>query len=584
MTSHRYCVVIPNYNHTQHIEQVIKTINSYELPTIIVNDGSDDLTKNTLESLTQENQSLQLIHLAQNQGKGGAVMAGMKAAHEQGFSHAIQVDADGQHNLNDLPHFISLSQNNPDAVICGIPDYDTSVPLGRLMPRYITHFWVWIETLSLHIKDSMCGFRVYPLSSTVDLIKTSYLGQRMDFDTEILVKLYWKSNNIINLPTKVTYPQDGSSHFRLVHDNWLITKMHTRLVFGMLWRAPALIARRFTKKQTTKKRSQKNINHPLNKHWSVTQERGSTWGIQLLVWIYRIFGQWLFRIILVPVIAYFSLTGNKARQASNKYLRYVNAFTCNPQKIRWYHSYKHFYHFGIAAIDKIRAWLGDIDSSNVHFHNPNVFQQLRERKVNKGAVFIGSHLGNLELCRALGENDPSLKINALVFTKHALKFQSALEKFNPNAAVNLIQVDTLGADTAILLKQKVDDGEIIIIVGDRTSVSQFGRVHYAPFLGQPAPFSQGPFILASILECSTYLLFCLNHSGRYNIYLEPFSDNLKLARTNKSQQLQSIIERYADRLQYYCLKAPYQWFNFYDFWHKDDEQHIQRDSQKYTEK
>lgn len=248
MTYH-YCITIPNYNHTTHIEQVLKSIASYELPVIMVNDGSDNTTKGFLDALADKHDFLELIHLEHNQGKGGAVMTGLRHAHQQGFSHAIQVDADGQHAISDIPKFLNASKNTPDAVICGIPDYDQSVPLGRLIPRYITHFWVWVETLSFRIKDSMCGFRLYPLSSTIDLLEQSFIGKRMDFDTEILVKLDWKSVPIINLPTRVTYPDDGSSHFQMYRDNWLITKMHTRLFFGMLPRAPKLIARHF--KQTS---------------------------------------------------------------------------------------------------------------------------------------------------------------------------------------------------------------------------------------------------------------------------------------------------------------------------------------------
>lgn len=567
-----HCIVIPNYNHTQHIEQVLQAIEPLNLPVIMVNDGSNQQTHQILNQLPEQFNFLQVINLAENSGKGAAVMAGLLAAHQQGFSHAIQVDADGQHNLKDIPNFIALSSNYPEAVICGIPDYDDSVPLGRLIPRYLTHFWVWVETLSFKIKDSMCGYRLYPLAATVQLLQSSTIGKRMDFDTEILVKLYWASVDIVNFPTKVTYPDDGSSHFRMVKDNWLITKMHTKLVFGMLIRSPKLIARHF-------KRGSKR----LDPHWSTTKERGTTFGIQILVWLYRIFGQWLFRVALVPVIAYFIMTASKARNASYEFLQRVNRHNQSSKKVRWYHVYFHFYQFGLLAIDKIRGWLGDVHLKDLVFHNPDVFDKLRKNVSKTGAVFIGSHLGNLELCRAIGATDPSLKINALVFTKHALKFQTAVEKFNPKASINLIQVDTLGPETAIMLKDKVDAGEVVIIVGDRTSISQPGRVNYAPFLGYPAPFSQGPFILASILECPIYLLFCLKQSGQYHVYLEPFADSLKLARRNKSEQLQSIIERYSERLEYYCLKAPYQWFNFFTFWQKDDQQHIQRSASKTQE-
>lgn len=245
ITAHRYCVIIPNYNHTQHIEQVLTDIDQQQLPVIMVNDGSNADTTAFLKELAKRFSSLELIHLEENQGKGGAVIAGLLHASQKGYTHGIQVDADGQHKISDIKQFISLSQSAPDAIICGIPDYDKTVPLGRLIPRYITHFWVWVETLSLRIKDSMCGFRLYPLASTCELLEQTRIGKRMDFDTDILVRLDWKGVPIINLPTRVTYPEDGSSHFQMVKDNWLITKMHTRLVFGMLLRAPKLIARHF---------------------------------------------------------------------------------------------------------------------------------------------------------------------------------------------------------------------------------------------------------------------------------------------------------------------------------------------------
>jgi hypothetical protein len=173
------------------------------------------------------------------------VMAGLREAARLGFSHALQVDADGQHDLSDLPRFIAASQAAPHALICGYPQYDASVPKGRLYARYLTHVWVWINTLSLSIRDSMCGFRVYPLPATLALIDSVSLGKRMDFDTEILVRLAWRNQPMQWLPTKVHYPLDGLSHFRLWLDNALISKMHAKLFFGMLVRAPLILWHRW---------------------------------------------------------------------------------------------------------------------------------------------------------------------------------------------------------------------------------------------------------------------------------------------------------------------------------------------------
>jgi hypothetical protein len=129
-------------------------------------------------------------------------------------------------------------------VVCGVPVYDESVPLGRLVGRYATHVWVWINTLSLAIRDSMCGFRVYPLAGVAPVLGVPCLGRRMDFDPEVLVRLHWRGVEIVSLPTRVTYPVDGLSHFRLGLDNLLISRMHARLFLGMLARSPRLLWRK----------------------------------------------------------------------------------------------------------------------------------------------------------------------------------------------------------------------------------------------------------------------------------------------------------------------------------------------------
>jgi hypothetical protein len=134
---------------------------------------------------------------------------------------------------------------NPGAVIAGCPIYDQSVPAVRLYARYLTHVWVWINTLSLAIRDSMCGFRVYPLAPVMSLLGRRTLGRRMNFDTDIVVRLFWAGVPVVNLPTRVGYPSDGVSHFRAFRDNVLITRMHTVLFFGMLLRLPVLLAHKW---------------------------------------------------------------------------------------------------------------------------------------------------------------------------------------------------------------------------------------------------------------------------------------------------------------------------------------------------
>ncbi|MGF6151543.1 glycosyltransferase family 2 protein [Pseudomonas fluorescens] len=241
---HNPCAVIPVYNHEAAVTNVVDALLANHLPCILVDDASSPACAAVLEQLAQRDQVF-LIKLAVNQGKGGAVMSGFREASRLGFSHALQVDADGQHDLSDVRTFIEQSRAQPDALICGYPLYDASVPKGRLYARYLTHVMVWINTLSLQIRDSMCGFRLYPLPPTLALINSVKIGNRMDFDTDIIVRLAWRNLPMHWLHTKVHYPQDGVSHFRLFRDNVLITGMHTRLFFGMLLRAPVILWRRW---------------------------------------------------------------------------------------------------------------------------------------------------------------------------------------------------------------------------------------------------------------------------------------------------------------------------------------------------
>ena len=240
---HNPCALIPVYNHEAAVPAVVHSLLSSGLPCLLVDDGSSPACAAVLAQLADLD-NVTLLTLPNNQGKGGAVMAGFREAARLGFSHALQVDADGQHDLQDVQRFIEHSRRHPDALICGYPLYDASVPKGRLYARYLTHVMVWINTLSLQIRDSMCGFRVYPLPPTLALIASANIGKRMDFDSDILVRLAWRNQPMQWLQTRVHYPLDGVSHFRLFHDNVLISSMHTRLFFGMLLRSPLILWRR----------------------------------------------------------------------------------------------------------------------------------------------------------------------------------------------------------------------------------------------------------------------------------------------------------------------------------------------------
>ncbi|MDR2787010.1 MAG: glycosyltransferase family 2 protein [Candidatus Accumulibacter sp.] len=245
--------VVPVFNHAGAVGEVLRALRGNGLPVILVDDGSDADEARLLDDLAArlpDDPSKPPVVLArheENRGKGAAVMTGLVLAGELHATHALQVDADGQHDPAAIPRFLSAAAANPGAIIAGFPRYDASVPRGRLFARYITHVWVWINTLSRSIRDSMCGFRVYPLAATLPLLPALRHATRMDFDTEVIVRLAWAGVPILNLPVAVRYPPGGISHFRLWRDNLRLSAMHARLFFGMLSRLPLLAARHFGK-------------------------------------------------------------------------------------------------------------------------------------------------------------------------------------------------------------------------------------------------------------------------------------------------------------------------------------------------
>jgi glycosyltransferase involved in cell wall biosynthesis len=239
------CAVIPVYDHEHAVGAVLRAVLDHGLPCILVDDASRPSCAAVLDRLAAAHPGRVLLERhAINQGKGGAVLTGFKRAALAGYSHVLQLDADGQHDAGDIASFLAAGARHPNAVIAGCPIYDESVPKLRLYARYLTHVWVWINTLSLAITDAMCGFRVYPVAPVLALAARRRLGLRMNFDIEILVRLYWDGVAVVNHPTRVGYPADGVSHFQAWTDNVLITRMHTALFFGMLPRIPMLLARR----------------------------------------------------------------------------------------------------------------------------------------------------------------------------------------------------------------------------------------------------------------------------------------------------------------------------------------------------
>ncbi|MCK5736881.1 MAG: glycosyltransferase family 2 protein, partial [Spirochaetaceae bacterium] len=229
--------------HGTTVSAVAEELTTLGLSVFLVNDGSKNDTKIILEALASDNPRCELLQLDRNLGKGAAVIAGFKRALDSGYTQAFQIDADGQHDLGEVPGFLDDSRAHPDALIAGNPVYNNA-PSLRVNGRKITNFWVSIETISRDIPDTMCGFRIYPIQQTMRVLKSLFTDKRMGFDTEVIVRLYWLGIPIRFHPVKVVYPEGGLSNFRMVRDNLHISLVHTRLFFGMIPRIPFILFRR----------------------------------------------------------------------------------------------------------------------------------------------------------------------------------------------------------------------------------------------------------------------------------------------------------------------------------------------------
>lgn len=302
------------------------------------------------------------------------------------------------------------------------------------------------------------------------------------------------------------------------------------------------------------------------RHWAALEETSLVWGIKTLVWIYRIFGRWAFRLILMPVVSFYFVSGGMARAASMDYLRRVS---CYFPELRlgsgYWQSYRHFLSFGETLLDKIIAWLGYIDASQIDFPNRPLLLELIAQK--RGAMLVSGHIGNLEICQAIANLRGHIHLNILVHTRHAEKFNRLLSGKTGSATIKLIQVTELNPAVAIDLQEKIERGEFLVMVGDRIPV-QGGRTVSVPFLGAEATFPQGPYLLASLLRCPVFTLFCYPSQGRYRIDLQPFAEAIRIPRgePQRHEMLKTLTRRYAEQLETHCRIAPLQWFNFYPYW------------------
>lgn len=245
--SSTHLVLIPSYNPGEKVYETVRAARRYWNPVWVVVDGSTDGTGEGLRDMARNDPGLQVLVLARNQGKGSAVLHGLDAAAQRGFSHVLTMDSDGQHPAELIPKFMQASLANPECMVLGMPVFDESAPSLRVKGRQVSNWWANLETLWAGIGDSLFGFRVYPIGPLCMIMRGQRWMRRFDFDPEAVVRLCWRGVQPVNMPAPVRYfsaEEGGVSHFRYLRDNTLLTWMHTRLFLGFAARLPVLLLRK----------------------------------------------------------------------------------------------------------------------------------------------------------------------------------------------------------------------------------------------------------------------------------------------------------------------------------------------------
>lgn len=293
--------------------------------------------------------------------------------------------------------------------------------------------------------------------------------------------------------------------------------------------------------------------------WTVRNERGSRFALRLMRWIVLRFGRRAGRLVLHPIVIYFLLSAPKARRASRNYLARVL-----PHPPRWRDTYRHLYEFASVALDRIYLFGPQIDQLAITTHGVDAFRDHLDR--GQGIIVITAHLGSFEALRALGGWRRDLKVRVLMNREGGPKVNAAIESINPGIADHIIDTSVSDVDRVLKVKAALDRGEIVGLMADRYEEGE--RTADCDFLGEKAPFPLAPWLFAGILGAPVLLTFGLYRGGnRYELYCEEFSPALHLPRAHRSEQAADCAQAYADRLAAHVRMAPYNWFNFYDFWH-----------------
>ena len=291
--------------------------------------------------------------------------------------------------------------------------------------------------------------------------------------------------------------------------------------------------------------------------------------MRFLLHVYRLCGRWPFRFLLFIVLLWFYARRRLAREASRDYLQRLHDFSGgSTPKPTQRNVFRHFIAFSEIILDRLLVAGPPSLTDSCRVDGVEHIDTLVEQ--NRGAIIVTAHFGNTDLCRKLGERHSRIRISVLAHTGHSHRFERLLREIDPNYDFDLIHVDNIGVETAIAMKQRIAAGGFIVITGDRVPVNNTTATVRVPFLGSDADFPISPYVLAEILQCPLLAVFGFRHHDDFVITVRQVADSISLPRRTRKAAVVPYVTTFAKLLEAECLKAPFQWSNFFPFWAPPD--------------
>ena len=301
--------------------------------------------------------------------------------------------------------------------------------------------------------------------------------------------------------------------------------------------------------------------------WLRYRERGSRFAYSLVVWIGRVLGRRFTRLLLYPICLYYVLLSRTTVRASRQYLTKI--FGRTPQ---WREIFRHHYHFAATLLDRVYLYADKLDRFDIRYHD---FGKIAVGG-GGGCLMLSAHVGSPEFMCVLGDQRHQLIVNMMMYEANAQKVGAMVESLDGQQKRRVIPIGSI--DALLTAQKRLEDNEIVGVLADRAVSTE--RLVRARFLGQEALFPAGPLLAAAVLKVPVILFVCLYHGGnRDDTRVESFSDRVTLDRRTPAS-IERWVQQYAERLEHYCRLAPYNWFNFYDFWGAPQDQPVARPSER----